>query len=104
MLHLRLKRESRTGNNPIGPNDGQFERLSKTMRNTITNSYVSTAPATSGSNKGFLARLRAALIARRQRRSLLALDDRMLADIGISRSQAYGEADRPLFDLPERHR
>ena len=50
-----------------------------------------------------LFRVRAALIARRQRRSLLALDDRMLADIGISRSQAYGEATRPLFDLPQRH-
>ena len=46
-------------------------------------------------------RIRKALIARRQRRSLLALDDRMLADIGISRSQAYGEATRSLFDVSE---
>lgn len=51
-----------------------------------------------------LSRVRAALVARRQRRSLLALDDRMLADIGISRSQAYGEATRSMFDVSERMR
>ena len=51
-----------------------------------------------------LHRIQAALVARRQRRSLLALDDRMLADIGISRSQAYGEATRSLFDVSARIR
>jgi uncharacterized protein YjiS (DUF1127 family) len=68
------------------------------MRSTIDTGFVSVASTTEGHKIGFFARLRKALIARRQRRSLLALDDRMLADIGISRSQAYGEADRPLFD------
>jgi uncharacterized protein YjiS (DUF1127 family) len=48
-------------------------------------------------------RLRAGLLARRQRRALMALDDRMLADIGLSRTDAYREASRPLFDLPARH-
>ena len=38
---------------------------------------------------------------RRQRRALLALDDRMLKDIGLSRADAWHEANRPLLDLPE---
>jgi uncharacterized protein YjiS (DUF1127 family) len=33
----------------------------------------------------------------RQRRALLALDDRMLKDIGISRAEAEGEACRPFW-------
>jgi uncharacterized protein YjiS (DUF1127 family) len=44
--------------------------------------------------------LRSALLARRQRRALLALDDRMLADIGLSRSQAYHEGGRAFLDVP----
>ena len=36
----------------------------------------------------------------RQRLQLLALDDRMLADIGISRADAYREATRAYVDLP----
>jgi uncharacterized protein YjiS (DUF1127 family) len=47
-------------------------------------------------------RLKAAWMVRRQRRALMALDDRMLADIGLSRSQAYREASRPFGDLPQR--
>ena len=40
---------------------------------------------------------------RRQRRALLQLDDRMLADLGVSRSQAIDEAKKkaaPLFLIP----
>ncbi len=37
---------------------------------------------------------------RSQRRALLALDDRMLADIGLSRADAWHEGTRPLSDLP----
>ena len=33
----------------------------------------------------------------RQRNDLKRLDDRMLADIGISRSQAYEEASKPFW-------
>ena len=44
--------------------------------------------------------IRHAATVRRQRRALLALDERMLADIGLSRSQAYREASRSLTDLP----
>ena len=38
---------------------------------------------------------------RRQRRALLELDDRMLKDVGISRSDAWREGNRSLLDLPE---
>ena len=36
----------------------------------------------------------------RQRRDLLALDDRALTDLGISRSDVIREADRSFWDLP----
>jgi uncharacterized protein YjiS (DUF1127 family) len=47
-----------------------------------------------------VSRVAKALAVRRERRALLALDDRMLADVGLSRTDAYREAHRPLFDLP----
>jgi uncharacterized protein YjiS (DUF1127 family) len=34
----------------------------------------------------------------RQRRALLALDERLLKDIGITRADAEGEASRPFWD------
>ncbi|PTX02186.1 DUF1127 domain-containing protein [Pararhodobacter aggregans] len=37
---------------------------------------------------------------RRQRVDLAALDDQMLADIGLSREEAQREARRPLWDAP----
>ena len=37
----------------------------------------------------------------RQRRGLLALDDKALEDVGISRSDARREAKRYFWDLPE---
>jgi uncharacterized protein YjiS (DUF1127 family) len=81
--------------------------MSPTMRLPLQN--VSTHPiAALGIGAGKLAslswRIRAALVARRQRRALMALDERMLSDIGLSRSQAYCEASRKFLDLPERHR
>lgn len=36
----------------------------------------------------------------RQRRRLAALDDHLLADIGVSRPQALAEATRPAWDAP----
>lgn len=39
---------------------------------------------------------------RAERRSLMALDDRMLKDIGLSRGQAENEAGRSIFDVPRR--
>ena len=49
---------------------------------------------------GLLSRVADALAIRRQRRALLALDDRMLADVGLSRADAYREAHRPFLDMP----
>lgn len=38
----------------------------------------------------------------RQRRALLALSDHMLADLGLTRADAYREGARPFWDVPER--
>ena len=45
--------------------------------------------------------LNAALSVAAERRSLAGLDDRMLKDIGISRSHAQWESGRDFFDIPE---
>ncbi len=37
----------------------------------------------------------------RQRRQLLALDERKLKDVGISRTDAIREANRQFWDIPE---
>jgi uncharacterized protein YjiS (DUF1127 family) len=47
--------------------------------------------------RGWLPRMRAAVARWRQRRMLETLDDRMLADIGIGRSQASHEARKPRW-------
>ena len=47
-------------------------------------------------------RLTTALHLHRSRKSLRHLDAHLLQDIGLSRSQALHEADRPLWDAPER--
>ena len=36
----------------------------------------------------------------RQRRALARLDDRALADIGVTRAEALAEAARPVWDVP----
>jgi uncharacterized protein YjiS (DUF1127 family) len=46
--------------------------------------------------------LAAMVHARRTRRLLTEMDDRMLADIGIDRGQAHMEARRPMWDLAAR--
>lgn len=50
-------------------------------------------------SKGF--RLRDLLGLARQRRDLAKLDDRALADIGVTRAEADQEAARPIWDAPE---
>lgn len=37
-----------------------------------------------------------------ERRRLIALDDRALSDIGVSRADAHAEWSRPFWDLPRR--
>lgn len=46
------------------------------------------------------ARLRAWQAIARQRRTLRHLDDAALADIGLNRTAAQAEADRPFWDAP----
>ena len=43
--------------------------------------------------------VRTALTVARERRALMQLDDRMLKDIGIGRSEAYREASKPFGDV-----
>ncbi len=47
-----------------------------------------------------LARINALLALWQQRRALAALDAAALHDIGITRAQAQGEAERPIWDVP----
>lgn len=48
----------------------------------------------------FLKRLLAANALHRQQQALLRLDDHMLSDIGLTRSEAQTEANRPVWDAP----
>jgi uncharacterized protein YjiS (DUF1127 family) len=45
-------------------------------------------------------RLRVAITLRQERRALAALDDHLLADIGLTRDVALAEASMPLWDAP----
>lgn len=47
--------------------------------------------------------LRLALQVYRERRALMALSDRMLADIGLSRADIHAEATRSIFDMPDQY-
>ncbi len=42
--------------------------------------------------------------ARATRRLLADMDDRLLADIGVGRGDAQHEAQRPMWELGQRHR
>ena len=64
--------------------------------------YVETASAGAQTKAGLsmFGRLRQALKVRRQRKGLLSLDDRMLADVGLSHADVYREVHRSFLDLP----
>ena len=66
-------------------------------------SAYSTAPAFAASRgvrtPSLWAMLTAMLRARQTRRLLAEMDDRLLADIGVSRGDAATEASRPFWDL-----
>ena len=53
-----------------------------------------------GSASRLLKTVQTALSAHRQRQFLARLDDRTLADIGLTRDEAQIEASRPLWDIP----
>jgi len=53
---------------------------------------------------GFFVTLRAILQAAASRRELAQMDERMLRDIGVGRSEALAEAERAPWDLTPRRR
>ena len=46
-------------------------------------------------------RLPRAFAVYRERRALMSLSDRSLKDLGLSRADAYREANRPWWELPD---
>ncbi|MEZ5925602.1 MAG: DUF1127 domain-containing protein [Hyphomicrobiaceae bacterium] len=54
---------------------------------------------TGGRLVSLLRRLDAMLLAARQRRDLLELDDRTLMDIGVTRADVWREANRRFWDI-----
>ena len=65
-----------------------------------TASLATRRVTTVGSIPRLLSVVSVALAAHRQRQFLARLDDRTLADIGLTRDQAVAEATRPMWDLP----
>lgn len=51
-------------------------------------------------SRSLMSRLRLALAIRRERHRLADLDDTILRDIGLSRSEAEAESRRPIWDVP----
>ena len=70
------------------------------MRHVTATADFAPTRSQAGGQPTLFHRLQQAWIVRRQRRALLALDDRMLADVGLSRTDAYREAQRPFLDVP----
>lgn len=70
-----------------------------TNRGAASDSAFARPASINDLSNGLFSFIRKALVARRQRLQLLSLDDRMLADIGISRADAYREASRSPFDI-----
>ena len=65
---------------------------------TATHSYIAARPRPVGIFGRFAPARWIAL--HRQRRQLAELEDRQLADIGVSRAEAAVEAARPAWDVP----
>ena len=59
---------------------------------------------TGGSVRRLVATLRLGLAARRQRRALAQLDPHLLADVGVTPTEAEAEAMRPIWDVPSNWR
>ncbi|WP_435530891.1 DUF1127 domain-containing protein [Pseudotabrizicola alkalilacus] len=73
----------------------------KTMFASLHTATIATRRVQSaGSAPRLLTLVRSALAAHRQRQFLARLDDRTLADIGLTRDQAVTEAERPMWDIP----
>jgi len=73
----------------------------KTMFASLHTATLATRRVSSaGSAPRLLSLVRSALAAHRQRQFLARLDDRTLADIGLTRDEALTEAERPMWDIP----
>ncbi len=57
-------------------------------------------PRTVAHRPGLVARIRAALVLRRQRHRLPDFGDHLLDDIGITREMAEREASQAIWDVP----
>ncbi|WP_246525638.1 DUF1127 domain-containing protein [Thalassovita aquimarina] len=66
---------------------------------TMINSKANCRPLRPA-RQSFFTRLANALELRRQRSALRDLDDKMLDDLGLTRSQVETEARRPVWDAP----
>ena len=63
---------------------------------TLTDAAV---PASNARKLSIVQLIQRALLVRRERRALMSLDERMLADVGLSQADAYREANRPFLDV-----
>ncbi len=70
------------------------------MALTATLSRLQARPARSTPTRGVIDTLLAFGALHRQRRALARLDDRALADLGLSRYEARRESRRPFWDAP----
>lgn len=66
--------------------------------------FARNAEAARNTQKSLTDRVLDAQSLRRQRLHLSALDDRLLADIGLTRHEAEGEVKRPAWDAPRHWR
>ncbi|MEM9028402.1 MAG: DUF1127 domain-containing protein [Pseudomonadota bacterium] len=73
--------------------------LTKTIHSQSTDTSNHTSPAKQLTKA--VQWVRYALQIRRERQSLAALDERILKDIGLSKSMAFRESTRGFFDTPE---
>ena len=77
-----------------------FTTMATKVQSFTTTYGTSGAADTASAPRGLVARVRFALKVRRERQSLLALDDVILRDIGLSRYDVEREAGRSVLDLP----
>jgi uncharacterized protein YjiS (DUF1127 family) len=66
---------------------------------SATTATLARRPLTVGGVVGIITRM---WQVRRERRALMALDDRMLKDIGLGRGDVARETSRSVWDLPHR--
>ena len=64
-------------------------------------SYVCSCDVDRPTRSGVLSLIVRAVGLHRSRRQLSALDDHMLADIGVTRQDAMAEAERPVWDAQD---